>query len=207
MANTIILKSVGTVFQKEAPAAAAIKPGHFLERATDGDFQVQSTANAETAKIVALTDKNKGTLITDAYAADDRVYAAIATPGMEINALVPAGASPIVIGDKLSFNGDGCLVKATALDEFTSALTATASGTISDVTDISISTTTGNTYEDTAVNDAVNTAIGEVNNRLAELADVIATAITRTGAVVATAIEAVNNSGGGTETRIQVEMV
>lgn len=48
-------------------------------------------------------------------------------------------------------------------------LTGTTDGTLADVADIAISTSSGNTYADAAVNTAVNTAIASVNLQLKEL--------------------------------------
>lgn len=47
MANTILLKSVNTTFYKEAPANGTVTPGNFLQRATDGDFEVKTTTAAQ----------------------------------------------------------------------------------------------------------------------------------------------------------------
>ena len=42
MANTILLKSVNTTFYKEAKANGGVTPGQFLQRTTDGDFEVKT---------------------------------------------------------------------------------------------------------------------------------------------------------------------
>src|SRR5256885_16283889 len=55
-----------------------------------------------------------------AYASGERVQVLFPQHGAEINALVPANAAAIVVGDLLVSNGDGTLKKATG-----AAVTAT----------------------------------------------------------------------------------
>ena len=77
---------------------------------------------------------------------------------------------------------------------------------MADIADIAL--TTGDTYSDTAVNTAVNTAITAANLQLKELQTALNAILPQTDApVVATAIEAVDNSGEATAARIKVEMV
>jgi len=52
MSNTILLKSVNTTFYKEAPANGNVTPGNFLQRATDGDFEVKTSTAPQ--KLIAV---------------------------------------------------------------------------------------------------------------------------------------------------------
>lgn len=52
--------------------------------------------------------------------------------------------------------------------KLTDSSTGSADGTVAEVADIALSTT--DTYTDAAVNNAVNTALGTVNDNMAEMA-------------------------------------
>lgn len=139
--NTILLNSVGHTHLKESPANGVITPGDFLERATDGDFQRQSSAGQAGPNLIAVENDLIGDEITDDYATGENVRANFLKNGDEVFAFVAASAAAIVIGDGLVFDGAGGVKKVTA----------------------------------------------EV--------------------VVATALEAVDNSGGGSKERIRIEML
>lgn len=201
--NTILLNSVGTIHKKEAPANGAVTPGDFLERATDGDFQRQSTAGQPGPKLVALQNEAVGGLISTDYATGSNVIAAYVKPGDEVYGFVAASAAAIVIGDELIFDGAGGFKKATSQADLTGTLTGTVDGALADIADIAL---TGNTAGD--INTAVNTAIASANLQLKELQTALNAVLPQyDGVVVATAKEAVDNSGGGSKARIRVEMI
>lgn len=204
MSNTILLKSVNTTFYKEAPANGTITPGNFLQRATDGDFEVKTTTAPQ--KLIAVENDLTAGEISTNYSSGDRVRAVYLSSGDEVYTLVAAGADAIVIGDLLVFDGAGGVKKATSQAALGGTLTGTTDGDMADIADIAL--TTGDTYSDTAVNNAVNTAIGEANLQLKELQTALNAILPQTDApVVATAIEAVDNSGEAAAARIKVEMV
>lgn len=113
--RTIILKAHPYQQEEEIVAAAAITPGHILERATatstegKGNVQVHSTADGCAAGfLVAKEDSLRGRGIDDDYAADDPVACWIPKKGDQGYCLLKDGED-IAIGDKLVSNGDGTL--------------------------------------------------------------------------------------------------
>jgi hypothetical protein len=202
--NKILLRSGNIPFVKYSLANGASTPGDILERATDGDFQRNSTAGGSGPLLVCDTNDIGGE-ITESYATADNVRAFYAQPGDEIYAFVPANAAAIVIGDELILDGTGCFIKATAIALGASGLTGTVTGTMADVANIALSTS--NTYTDSAVNTAVNAAILGANLQLKELATKLEGTAGFNGVIRATALEAVNNSAGGSKARIRVEVI
>lgn len=204
MSNTILLKSVNTTFYKEAPANGTVTPGQFLQRATDGDFEVKTSTTAQ--KLISVENDLTAGLISDNYATGDRVRAVYLSSGDEVYTLVPANADAIVIGDLLVFDGAGGVKKATSQADLAGTLTGVTDGTMADIAEIALST--GNTYADADVNNAVNTAITAANLELKELQTALNAILPQTDApVVATALEAVDNSANAAVARIKVEMV
>jgi len=204
--STIILQSVDTQHLKESPANGTITPGDFLERATDGDFQRQSTLGVAGPKLIALENDLTSGLISTDYATGDRVRAAYPKSGDEVYAFVPANAAAIVIGDKLIFDGTGCVKIATSQADLTGTLTGTVDGALANVADIALSTT--DTYTDSAVNTAVNAAILDVNLQLKELQTALNAILpANDGVVIATALVAIDNSAVGSKARIKIELV
>ena len=110
--NTILLRNIDT-FLKEAPGNGTITPGDFLERATDGDFQRQSTSGQPGPILIALENDLEGDGIDDDYASGDNIRAAYLRPGDEVYAFVAASAAAIVIGDELVFDGAAGVKKGT----------------------------------------------------------------------------------------------
>lgn len=204
--STIILNSVGRVHLKETFANGVITPGDFLERATDGDLQRQSTLGQPGPKIIALENDLKGGEITDNYASGDNVRAAYVKPGDEVYAFVPANAPAIVIGDRLIFDGTGCVKKATSQTDLAGTLTGSVDGTLADVADIALSS--GDTYTDAVVNTAINAVILDLNTQLKEIQTALNVILpSDDGVIVATALEAVDNSSGGSKARIKIEIL
>jgi hypothetical protein len=146
-AHTIWLKGEGHV--KEAVAAAAITPGHLIQRTSANAYQKHGTAEGDAFPIFAMEQDYVGSDIDTAYASGDRVSALYCEKGTEVYALLPAAAAAVVIGDELVSNGDGTLKKVTS----------------------------------------AAVAVGNLRR------------------VVALALEAVDNSGGGAAVRIRVEAV
>jgi hypothetical protein len=108
MANRIVLKGEGRY--DEAPASAALSPGHLIERISTGKVRKHATAGGVSLRMFAIEDSLIGKTIDDAYAADDIVRHVIASPGDVVYAILKAGQS-VVIGDDLVSNGDGTLIK------------------------------------------------------------------------------------------------
>lgn len=149
MANTIVLKGNG--IQKEAVAGTVITPGHLLERSAANQVSVHSTAGGNAQRFFAKENEVIGQDIDDNYPIGDNVIFESCYPGMEISALLPAGAAAVAVGDPLESNGDGTLKL------------------------------------HTLPSDAAGTTIKHES-------------------VVAYALEAVDNSAGGSPVRIQVEV-
>lgn len=109
--NVVLFK--GDPPYKEANANAAITPGHFVLRSSAGTVGPTS-ANHEGSLLVADFQDYMGKDINTAYASGDRVSMMAVQPGDEINALVPAAAAAIVIGDLLQTGAGGTLIKRTS---------------------------------------------------------------------------------------------
>lgn len=117
MSNTILLK--GSPLIKEKVAAAALSPGHCLERTSADKVQKQATADSDAGVLIALENDLIGDEITDAYASGDIVRFIAAQPGDEVQVRLPAAAVAVVIGDKLEFDATGCVNKiATGVAKF-----------------------------------------------------------------------------------------
>ncbi len=148
--KTILLRGKQFTVRKELVAAAAITPGHLLERDVAGKAAVHSNAGKRAIAMFAFENELFGKGIDDAYAANDQVLIECPPRGAEVFALVAASAAAIVIGDFLESAGDGTL---------------------------RITTT------DAATDD------------------------TQRNSIIGVAIEAVDNSGGGSPARIKVELL
>jgi hypothetical protein len=97
----------GRHIHEERPAGGAIMPGHFLSMNSSGLFVVNATAGADVVPIIAVEDDHNGKGIDDAYASGDLVQAEHCAPGMEVNALVAAGAAAIAKGAYVEMAADG----------------------------------------------------------------------------------------------------
>jgi len=104
--HIILLKGEGVV--EEYIAAGVIKPGHLVTLNSDEKLAVNSGAAAACEKMFATEDALQGRTIDTAYAADERVFAAIVEPGDHVYAFLSAGENAS-IGSHLSSNGDGTL--------------------------------------------------------------------------------------------------
>ena len=232
-------------------AASTVKPGELVEVLAAGTIQEHSTAGAIAPARFALTNLANGETIDDAYAVGALARYATFQPGQRVNAFLPANAAAIVIGDKLSSNGDGTLRKATSTDTKASLFVdgAAANGGVTytskldgdhgnDIQIIQLDAGTGavtvdglviTVTPDTGANTATDVvaqivADGGANSLVTAVAEgsgagepgtVTVTNLAggldaETGsdeAIVAEAIEAVDNSAGGSPVRLQVEIV
>lgn len=136
--RTVLLK--GSLSEKSEESrvvsGATITPGMLVEYTTTAgvgpgarpDVQPHSTAGGYAENLFAIENSYKGgrataTLgiegggIDDDYAAGDLCFLHLAQPGDEIYALVPGGASAIILTDFLTSAGDGTVKKATSSDQ------------------------------------------------------------------------------------------
>ena len=95
---------------------STIKPGHLVEKISNGKIQEHSSAGGFAVKRFALENIANGKTIDDAYASGEIARFGTFQPGQRVNAFLPANAPAVVIEDKLSSNGDGTLRKATSTD-------------------------------------------------------------------------------------------
>lgn len=179
--KTISLK--GCPAAREGVANAAITPGMLIERMTTGKFRAHNSAGgARPSRLFMAEQEWTGKSIDTACAADDQIRVLNCKPGDQIYALVPASAAAIAIGDLLESAGDGTLRK--AANYLTDSSGGTANTTVQAI---------GGSYTQ-----------AEVANDIADLA----AAINRLApGAVARAVEALDNSGGGSAARIRVEVL
>lgn len=106
MSNTISLK--GEFTRKEAPAGAAITPGHLIVFSGATNVIVHASAAGVARVAFALENDLVGGAIGDAYDTGDTVQYGVFSPGAEIYALLAHGEN-ISKGDALASAGDGTL--------------------------------------------------------------------------------------------------
>lgn len=167
----------------EVTASAALSPGHVAELHSSTGNKVRKNTRAAlpgTAKLVALEKEYLGKGITDAYASADTVIIGVFKPGSEVTLRVAAAATAIVFGDKLECAGDGTVRK--QVGYLTDNSGGTANTTLQDI--------------------SASPAEAEIANNFAD----VAAAINALG-VFAIALEAVDNSGGGSEAFIRALIV
>lgn len=112
-AKVIILD--GTYVEKEAPANAAITPGHLVEFTGATNVRKHGTAAGNARKAFALQPyAASGASIDTDYAAGETVRYAVCPRGTLVNALVAAAATAITKGAILESAGDGTLRIASA---------------------------------------------------------------------------------------------
>ncbi len=183
MANPKTISLRGCPERREGVANAAITPGYLVEQMTTGKYRKHATAGGvHPGRLFAAEQEWTGKSIDTAYASDEQLPILNCKPGDQVYALVAASAAAIAIGDLLESAGDGTLRKAVAY--LTDNSGGSANTTLQDI---------GSSHVE-----------AEVANDLADLA----AAINRLHpGAVARAIEAKDNSGGGTEARIRVEIL
>ena len=104
--NVIVQTGKG-VLDNALGAAAALSPGHLIERTSSSTYQKHSTAAGNAIPCVALDQRelNKGT--TDAYAQNDKVKAYFPERGSQVYLRVAAGCASIAQGAFVESAGDG----------------------------------------------------------------------------------------------------
>lgn len=110
MPNTIVLKGDLGRRREEYPAAAALKPGHFLEGTSTGKVQKNATAGADRPLMIAVEDSYQGKTINDAYAADDVVHVHLAQKGDVLYGRVAAGLAALAIAAVVKLQNDGTVI-------------------------------------------------------------------------------------------------
>lgn len=112
MPTRTTIMSGNSGYRFEAVANAAINPGHFCRRRSDGKVEKQGTADVLIAPLIAIENEIFGKGVLDAYAAGDNVLLVHVEGGGVVNAKVAAAAPAIVIGDPISVAADGTVKKA-----------------------------------------------------------------------------------------------
>ena len=190
--KTITLKGNDLVIRKEGIASVAITPGYLLERITT-TIRPHTTAGADAAPLFAVENDIVGDGIDVDYEVNDTTLFGVMPAGAEVFALLPASAAAIVVGDLLESNGDGTLRIVAAIADLGGTLTGTIDDTLGDVT---FDSTWSNAQSD------------EIDKNIKELqAKINALLPAANPRPLAVALEAVDNSGGGTEVRIKVEVL
>jgi hypothetical protein len=112
MKKTIRLLQYVSIFL-EAAAAETILPGSLLLLDSNGKAKKHDVSAGLGMGLFAFEDELQGKGIDDPYSANDITQIMVARRGDQVNALI-ADAQTIVVGDKLTSNGDGSLKKSTA---------------------------------------------------------------------------------------------
>jgi len=107
-----ILVKRGT--RKELVAGGTITPGHLIMINSAGKYVVHGTAKGRALKCFADIADHNGKGLDDNYVANDLVMGEIVDSGAEVNALLAASATAVVIGAQLESAGDGTLRNITA---------------------------------------------------------------------------------------------
>ena len=99
--RTIVLKGDLAHRHDEAPASAALSPGHMVELMSTGLVRKNTIVAGNIPIVVAKEDDLLGRTINIAYAAGDLVSYHIARKGDVLHFRVAASAAAIVKGDRL----------------------------------------------------------------------------------------------------------
>ena len=105
--RTIVLKGRG--IRDEALAAGTITPGYLIQRDSADKVIAHNTAAGIAQKMFAVENELVGKEITVDYLSGDTTLFEHVVRGGMVNALLPANAAAIVIGDQLESAGDGTL--------------------------------------------------------------------------------------------------
>lgn len=110
--NVIKVKSYLNI-REEKTAAAALTPGHLIERTSADKVQKHSSAGGPAFPMFALEDAEQGRTISQAYDTSDnaQVHCWIPTRGDVVNARISSTSEALVIGDFVESAGDGTLRK------------------------------------------------------------------------------------------------
>ena len=179
--KTVLLK--GKFSYRQGKAHAAITPGMLIEQMSSGNLRAHATAGGvKPSPLFAREEEYVGGGIDTAYAANDSLPYVVAHSGAQVYAVVAAGAAAIVIGDLLESDGAGGVRKAG--NYLTDNSGGSANTTLQDI--------------------GASPTEAEVGNNFAD----VAAAINRLmPGAFARAVQAVDNSGGGTATRIKMEIL
>lgn len=179
--KTVLLK--GEFSYRTGIANAAITPGMLIEQMSTGKFRKHATAGGvKPSPLFAREEEYVGGGIDTDYAAEDSLPYVVAHSGAQVYGIVAASAPAIVIGDLLESDGAGGVRKAAAY--LTDSSGGTANTTVQAI---------GGSFSQS-----------EIANDVADLA----AAINRLNpGAFARAVEAVDNSGGGSAVRIKMEIL
>lgn len=179
--KTVLLK--GDFSYRTGKANAAITPGMLIEQMSSGNFRKHATAGGvKPTALFAREEEYVGGGIDTDFAANDSLPYVVAHAGAQVYAIVAASAAAIVIGDLLESDGAGGVRKAG--DYLTDNSGGSADATVADVA--------------SSFNEA-----GLADN----FADLAAAVNRMKPGAFARAVEAVDNSGGGTAVRLKVEIL
>ena len=103
----IAMAGAGIHDERIAAAASAIKPGHLIEITTADEVQEHSTAAANAAKLIALTNLANSSDIDTAYTVGESVRFACYGSGQEVVLRLAAAATAVTIGAALESDGNG----------------------------------------------------------------------------------------------------
>ncbi len=189
--NTTIIKGRG--IRKEAAAGAAVSPGDFIERDSSGEFIRNAIAGSQSRRLIAVENEIFGDGIEVDYAAAQQVLAESTIPGMEVYARLAINAAAIVIGDLVELAADGSVAlytPAVDLTEGAGAIGGTQDGDIDALVD--------------PAGDSGASLIDGVREAAAAINAFTGQGI---GNPVGVALEAVDNSAGGTKVWIHIEIL
>lgn len=179
--KTVLLK--GDFSYRQGKANAAITPGMLIEQMSSGNFRKHATAGGvKPAPLFAREEEYVGGGIDTDYAANDSLPYVVAHAGAQVYAIVAASAAAIVIGDLLESDGAGGLRKCVAY--LTDNSGGTGNATLEDISASPTEAQVGNNFADLAA------AVNRMNP-----------------GAIARAVQAVDNSGGGSAARIKVEIL
>jgi hypothetical protein len=99
----------GDFDRDEIRAAAALSPGHILEKTSAGTCQKHSLEGGAAERMFAEIDALQGNTLSDAYATGGLVAINLEQRGNDTQAFLKAGES-VSIGDILISGGDGTLI-------------------------------------------------------------------------------------------------
>ena len=109
----IVLNSLDTLRLIELPANTTITPGQKVEYHSSNELKLNNTEGSP-GVIVAVENSAAGGEITDDYAVDDTVVAAILQSGDEFYGFLPASEAAVLIGDNLMADTAGNFSNITA---------------------------------------------------------------------------------------------
>jgi len=110
MARRVIALMGTPITTEDMVAAAAITPGHLVERTSTGTVQKQTDDAANVAPMFALERDEMGKDIDTAYAAGDTVKVGNFAAGQRVYAFIPSGQN-VTNGDYLTTDTGGRLTK------------------------------------------------------------------------------------------------